>query len=58
VRKRTGASLVGVIRNGTLQPNPGPEFRFAEGDAVAVMGRPEQYEAFQELALPKGTVPE
>lgn len=58
VRKRTGASLVGVIRNGTLHPNPGPEFRFTEGDAVAVMGRSEQYEAFQELALPKETVSE
>jgi monovalent cation:H+ antiporter-2, CPA2 family len=53
VRKRTGASLVGVIRNGVLHPNPDPEFCFAEGDAVAVMGRPEQYEAFQKLALPK-----
>jgi len=52
VRTRTGASLVGVIRNGTLIPNPGPEFRLAEGDAVAVMGRPEEYEAFQTLALP------
>ena len=53
VRTRTGASLVGVIRNGALFPNPGPEFRFAQGDAVAVMGRPEQYDAFRELALPK-----
>lgn len=52
VRTRTGASLVGVIRNGTLFPNPGPEFRLAEGDAVAVMGRPEEYDAFQTLALP------
>ena len=57
VRTRTGASLVGVIRNGVLHPNPGPEFRFAEGDSVAVMGRPEQYDAFQALALPKEIVP-
>ena len=50
IRTQTGASVVGVIRKGTLHPNPGPEFRFAQGDAVAVMGRPEAYDAFEKLA--------
>lgn len=54
VRSRTGASVVGVFRNGTLYPNPAPDFRFARGDAVAVMGRPEEYDKFQELACAKG----
>ncbi len=49
VRSRTGASIVGVMRNGDLQPNPGADYRFAGGDLVAVMGDAQQIAAFQTL---------
>jgi CPA2 family monovalent cation:H+ antiporter-2 len=53
VRSRTGASVVGVMRDGAFQPNPGPDLRFALGDTLAVMGTPEQVKAFQKLAESK-----
>jgi TrkA domain protein len=37
-RTRTGASIVAVIRGGGVIPSPGPEFRFAAGDVVVVVG--------------------
>ncbi len=52
IRTHTGASVVGVMRDGTLHPNPGPEFRFAQGDRIAVIGRYEQFNALEELARP------
>jgi CPA2 family monovalent cation:H+ antiporter-2 len=53
IRTRTGASVVGVVRGGTLRPNPGPDFLFAPGDLVAVIGKSEQFNAFEKLARPK-----
>jgi monovalent cation:H+ antiporter-2, CPA2 family len=52
VRTQTGVSVVGVMRNGIFHPNPGAEFRFAPEDLVAVLGRPEQFSAMQQLASP------
>ncbi|MHB9074654.1 MAG: cation:proton antiporter domain-containing protein [Desulfobaccales bacterium] len=49
IRTQTGASVVGVVRNGTLYPNPGPDFRFAPGDMTAVIGKSEQFNALQKL---------
>lgn len=53
IRSKTGVSVVAVMRNGELHPNPGPEFRFVPGDSVAVIGRPEQFSAFQLLGASK-----
>jgi CPA2 family monovalent cation:H+ antiporter-2 len=53
IRSHTGASVVGVVRNGTLIPNPGPDFLFAQGDLVAVIGKSEQFNAFEELFIRK-----
>jgi len=50
IRRRTGASVVGVIQDGMLRPNPEAAYRFRPGDLVAVMGSPEQLAAFQQLA--------
>jgi CPA2 family monovalent cation:H+ antiporter-2 len=50
IRRRTGASVVGVMREGILQPNPGPEFQFLEGDLVAVIGKVGESVAFKKLA--------
>ncbi len=50
IRTRTGASIVGVMRNGNFHPNPDGSYRFASGDLVAVMGDAQQLAAFQTLA--------
>lgn len=47
IRGRTGASVVGVLRNGDFTPNPPADFRFRAGDWVAVMGDTEQLAAFE-----------
>jgi CPA2 family monovalent cation:H+ antiporter-2 len=53
IRSRIGASVVGVVRQGALHSNPAPDYCFAEGDLVAVIGRPEECAAFQALAASK-----
>lgn len=50
IRTHTGASVVAVIRDGSLHPNPDAEFRFAAGDIVAVIGTPNQISLFQKMA--------
>jgi CPA2 family monovalent cation:H+ antiporter-2 len=54
IRSRTGASVVGVMRNGNLHPNPDAAYRFTASDLIAVMGNPEQLAAFQVLVAPVG----
>ncbi|MDY0039464.1 MAG: cation:proton antiporter [Desulforhabdus sp.] len=54
VRSRTGASIVGIMRQEALHPNPSPDFRLASGDMVGIIGRPEQFTAFEQLASGKG----
>lgn len=46
IRTRTGASVIGVIREGGFLPNPGADFTFRGGDFVAAVGTAEQREAF------------
>jgi CPA2 family monovalent cation:H+ antiporter-2 len=38
VRKTTGASIVGVVRNGDLKTNPDASFVLEAGDLIAVIG--------------------
>lgn len=38
LRSATGATLVAVRRTGTLQLNPGPDFRFQADDTVVLIG--------------------
>jgi CPA2 family monovalent cation:H+ antiporter-2 len=52
IRSQTGATVVGVMRDGTLQPNPDADYCFASGDVVGVIGQPKQLEAFQMVASP------
>jgi CPA2 family monovalent cation:H+ antiporter-2 len=47
IRNKTGVSVVGVMRNGNLHPNPNANYRFASGDLLAVMGDAQQLAAFQ-----------
>jgi CPA2 family monovalent cation:H+ antiporter-2 len=46
IRKQTGVSVVGVMRDGDLIPNPDADFLFMAGDVVAAMGSSEQLEEF------------
>lgn len=56
IRTRTGASIVGVLRGETLEPNPAPDFRLRSGDLVAIMGTHAARAAFDGLIAgsPKG----
>ncbi|WP_158842681.1 cation:proton antiporter regulatory subunit [Saccharothrix deserti] len=38
LRTRTGASIVAVVRGGAVHPSPRPDFVFAGGDLVVVVG--------------------
>lgn len=38
VRKRTGASIIAVLRGGDALPNPGPEHVITAGDTLVVVG--------------------
>lgn len=50
IRNQTGASVVGVMRNGELVSNPKADYRFVANDLVAVVGDFDQLTAFQEIA--------
>jgi CPA2 family monovalent cation:H+ antiporter-2 len=49
IRKTTDASVVGVIRDGELVPNPGADFRFQAGDLAAIIGTDTARQAFEKL---------
>ncbi|HPQ70554.1 MAG TPA: cation:proton antiporter [bacterium] len=46
IRRKTGVSVVGVLRNDELMPNPDARFRFVVGDMVAIIGKLDQREMF------------
>jgi CPA2 family monovalent cation:H+ antiporter-2 len=49
IRSQTGASVVAVMRNDVLHPNPDIAYQFMAGDLVAAIGSPPQLATFQEL---------
>jgi monovalent cation:H+ antiporter-2, CPA2 family len=50
IRAATGASIVGIIHQGTLLSNPDGDVRLDTGDLVAVLGTREQIARFEEAA--------
>lgn len=46
IRKRTGASVVGVVREEKLRPNPDADFILMPNDLVAIIGSERNREAF------------
>ncbi|MCX4552787.1 potassium transporter TrkA [Streptomyces sp. NBC_01387] len=48
-RTRTGASVVAVLRRTAAFPSPAPDFRFASGDTLVVVGTREGVDAVAEL---------
>lgn len=51
LRRRTGVSVVGILRDGILLPSPGPDDVLQAGDLLAIVGRPEQRRTVQTMAL-------
>jgi CPA2 family monovalent cation:H+ antiporter-2 len=49
LRKRTGASVVGIIRGEHVEVNPGPDTMLHAGDRVGVIGLSKQIAAAEEL---------
>lgn len=47
IRKRTGTSIVAVLRDQDIHTNPGPEFVLMVGDTMAALGTPDQRGAFR-----------
>ncbi len=50
IRRVTGSSVVGVIRDGKLEPNPDIGFRFRLNDLVAIIGTDEARAAFRRMS--------
>jgi CPA2 family monovalent cation:H+ antiporter-2 len=46
IRKKTGTSIVGVVREGGLVPNPDADFVLLPDDLVAIIGGEENRESF------------
>ena len=46
IRKRTGVSVVAVLHEGALHPNPDADYSFKEKDMIAVMGMEDQLRVF------------
>ncbi|MFE2755368.1 cation:proton antiporter regulatory subunit [Actinosynnema sp. NPDC059335] len=49
LRTRTGASIVAVVRRGSVHPSPRPDFPFEGGDLVVVVGTADGLNAAAEL---------
>jgi CPA2 family monovalent cation:H+ antiporter-2 len=49
IRTKTGVSIVAILRQGQLHPNPNAQFQLQAEDVVAVLGNRYQYERFEEL---------
>ena len=50
IRKRTGVSVVGVVRQGQLKPNPNADFLLLPDDLAAIIGSERSREAFCHMA--------
>ncbi len=50
IRKRTGVSVVGVVRDGQLKPNPDADFVLLPNDLAAIIGSERNRDAFCAMA--------
>jgi CPA2 family monovalent cation:H+ antiporter-2 len=50
IRTHSGASIVAILRNGALLPNPGPEQPLTAGDQLAALGNTAQIADFERMA--------
>ncbi|MFH1115059.1 MAG: cation:proton antiporter [Pseudomonadota bacterium] len=58
IRKQTGASVVGVVRDSKLNPNPDADFVFLPNDLVAIIGSDRDRKSFGLMASPVVLQPE
>jgi len=49
IRRRSGASVIAIIRGSHTIPNPHPSTRVKEGDTLVVLGTREQQQKFKDL---------
>jgi CPA2 family monovalent cation:H+ antiporter-2 len=56
IRRHTGALIVSLLRDDAIHHNPAPEMILAAGDSLAVLGTPEQRDAFRRLLAPAAPV--
>lgn len=49
IRKRTGASIVAVVRGNSSEPAPGPDYELAAGDVVVAVGTPDALDRLRAL---------
>lgn len=49
LRTKTGCSLVAVLRDGTTEPAPGPEFVLRGGDVAVAVGTPEGLDQLRQI---------
>ena len=54
LRRRTGATVVGIRRAGRTITNPGPDERLENGDCVFLLGNPEQIATVRALLTASG----
>ncbi len=52
LRTKTGISIVGVMHEGELHPNPDAKYQLKAGELITVMGNVEQRADFQALISP------
>ena len=52
IRRKSGISLVGVVRNGHLTPNPDAGFVLEAGDLIAIIGGEQNRETFDGMVSP------
>ncbi len=57
IRKKTGSSIVGVVRDGLLKPNPDADFILMPDDLVAIIGSEGNRDDFCQLAQQEGHCP-
>jgi len=50
IRQSTGASVVGVLRDGTFIANPSADFVFQAGDMIALIGSPRQRDSVKGIS--------
>lgn len=54
IRRRTGASVIAILRDGRALPNPQPDDRIDPGDTLMVVGDREQVTRFGEIMREPG----
>ena len=56
IRRRTGGSIAGILRNGSIISNPGPDHVLQPGETLGILGTLEQRQATRKLLEEAGTL--